>query len=259
MDNLFFAASKTIGMAARAETWLILLMGLCLLAIWRNRRGPALITGGVTFATLLTLTLFPLGDLLLKPLESRYPITPPLSQVDGIIVLGGGEAVAPYRAWGGVQMNDGGERFTEAVTLARRYPAAKVIFTGGEAGLGHKGSTLGPSNIAMQVWTDLGLDPARITLESKSRNTVENARFTRDLLQPRPDQHWVLITSAFHMPRSVASFANAGWVNVTPWPVDFRSGDMASAPYWRLDSSLMDLDIALKEYLGLFVYGITGR
>lgn len=258
MDNLFFVASKTLGMAARAETWILLLMALCLVSIWRGGRG-ALAWGGAAFAATLALTLFPLGDLLLAPLERQYPARPALTSVDGIIVLGGAERTGVWRRWGGVQTDEGGERFTEAVMLSRRFPQALLIFTGGEAGLGYAGDTSGPSQVARLIWTELGVDPARIVTEERSRNTVENAHFTHDLIQPGPDQHYVLVTSAFHMPRAVASFARAGWGNVTPWPVDFRSGELFDGARWRLDGGLFGLDVALKEYLGLFVYKMTGR
>ena len=257
--DVFYAASKTLGMAARVETWVLAALALCLYGIWRGRRGVALRFGLGAFAVLLVLTLWPLGDVLLAPLEAVYPREPSLSQVDGIVVLGGAEHTGPYRRWGGVQLNDGAERMTEGVVLARRFPQARLIFTGGEAALGYGGPTEGPSDLTRALWLSLGVPEGQIVLESRSRNTAENARFTYDLIQPRADQHYVLVTSAFHMARSMQTFRRAGWQNLTAWPVDYRSGDLGAWPGWRLDQNLQGVDIALKEYLGLVVYWALGR
>lgn len=264
MDGLFFVASKTLGMAARAESWMILGLVVTLLAIWRNRRGLALGAGGLTLALMGGLTIWPLGDLALAGLEARYPANPGLGQVDAIIVLGGAEQPPAHRRWGELALNEAGERMIAGVLLARRFPQARLIFTGGEAALGFRGDTRGPSAMTRALWVDLGIDPARIVLESASRNTAENARLTFDLVQPEAGERFVLVTSAFHMPRSMATFARAGWQNLTAWPVDFRSGPIGSGPLpggagWRLDEHLGRLNVALKEYLGLLAYRLTGR
>ncbi|MEO8242597.1 MAG: YdcF family protein [bacterium] len=259
MDTLFFIASKTLGMVARVETWMILGLALCLYAIWRNRRAMALSFGLITLALITTLTIWPLGDILLGPLEATYPASPSLTAVDGIIVLGGAEQTDAYRKWGGAQLNDGGERMTEGVILARRFPHATLIFSGGEAALGYSGDTNGPSDLTKLLWLSLGVPEAQIQLESKSRNTTENARFTYAMIQPQPGQHYLLVTSAFHMRRAMETFRRAGWQDLTAWPVDYRSGDLSDGARWRLDQNLEGVDIALKEYLGLFVYWITGR
>ncbi len=259
MDNLFFIASKTVGMVVRAESWLVLGLILTLLFVWRNRRGAALVTGTITLTLMLALTIWPLGDLVLEPLEAQYPANPPMTDVTGIIVLGGVEKTGPWRRWGGTQLSEGAERVIAGVTLAARFPKARLIFTGGEAALGYVGDTRGPSSVVQDAWLDLGVAPDRILLEQASRNTVENARLTYDLVQPKPGETYVLVTSAFHMPRSMQSFANAGWKRIVAWPVDFRSGDLADGAGWRLDDHLSGLDIALKEYLGLLVYQATGR
>ncbi len=259
MADLFFIASKTAGMAARAESWLLLGLLITLVAVWRDKRRLAHWAGFLTFAATLCLTIWPLGDLLLAPLEARYPVAPALSAVDGIIVLGGAERTGAYRRWGSPQFDDAGERVTAAVVLAARYPKAKVIFSGG-VGAWVKGKDgFGPATMTRQAWVDLGVAPERIVLETASRNTAENARLTLAQIAPAPGQRFVLVTSAFHMPRAMQSFARAGWTNVTAWPVDFRSGDLADGASWRLDEHLSGLDIALKEYLGLLVYQLTGR
>lgn len=259
MGDLFFIASKTLGMAARAETWLIIAMALGLIALWRGRTRQAGVWWGLSFAATLALTVLPLGDGLLAGLERRYPADPPLAHVDDIIVLGGAEDIDPYRRWGGIEVNEAGERMIAAVILARRFPDARLIYTGGTASLTGDAAPQDPSELMRDGWVALGVDPARIVLEQASRNTAENARMTRDLIHPQPGQTHLLVTSAFHMPRSMATFERAGWDGLVAWPVDFRSGRLAAGPGWRLDRNLTLLNTALKEYLGLLAYRMTGQ
>jgi uncharacterized SAM-binding protein YcdF (DUF218 family) len=260
MDTLFFLASKTLGMVSRLETWALLLMALALWFLWRGRTRKAGVCLTVVFTGTLALTILPLGDLLLRPLESQFPARPPLTHVDGIIVLGGAEETGANRHWGGAQVNDAGERLTEGAMLALRFPDAKLVFTGGSARVGRSEDTTDPSEMVRDLWAGLGIAPDRIVLEQNSRNTAENASFTRDLVTPGTGETWVLVTSAFHMPRAYQTFERQGWTGLVAWPVDFRSGDLADGRgIWRLDRNLFGVNLALKEYLGTLVYGITGR
>ncbi len=260
METLFFVASKTLGMVSRVETWLLLLMALGLFGLWRGRNlltGAAMVT---LFTFTLALTIFPLGDLLLRPLEAQFPARPALSRIDGIIVLGGAEQTGPYRTWGGPQTNDAGERLVEGAMLALRFPQARLVFTGGSARVGRTEDTTDPSRMVRDLWTALGIPEGRILLEQNSRNTAENAKLTLDLVQPKPGETWVLITSAFHMPRAHETFTRQGWQGIVAWPVDFRSGDLSDGSgIWRLDRNLQGVNLALKEYLGTLVYRITGK
>lgn len=260
MDSLFFIASKTLGMAARVETWLLILLALAVLqgAMGRIRAMRRLV--GLTFAAVLALTVFPLGTPLLRSLEVQYPSNPPLpAHVDGIIVLGGAEDTASFVNWGIPGLNEGGERMTAGVELARRFPDAKLVFTGGSASLVYDDASHLPSRMTQALWLSLGVPEAQILLEDRSRNTSENAIFTRDMIQPQEGQVWVLVTSAFHMPRSVETFRRNGWTGLIPWPVDFRTGPQTFRAEWRLDDHLQDADVALKEYLGLVAYRMAGK
>jgi uncharacterized SAM-binding protein YcdF (DUF218 family) len=259
MGDLFFLASKTLGMAARAETWLLAMAMLAVVAAWRGRMRAARLWVTLTFASLAALTLWPLGDLLLRPLEGRYPANPPLDRVDGIIVLGGAEDIDAMRRWGQPALNEGAERVIAGAELARRYPEARLIYTGGTGALNDTGSARDPSTIVTGIWAGLGVPQAQITVEAASRNTSENARFTHEIVRPRPGQVYLLITSAFHMPRSMEAFGRAGWPGLVAWPVDFRSGGLEAGPGWQLGQHLADLDLALKEYLGLLIYRLAGK
>jgi uncharacterized SAM-binding protein YcdF (DUF218 family) len=260
MESLFFIASKTIGMAARAETWALLLMLLALFGLWCGRYRLAGASIAILFAATLALTIFPLGDLFLRPLETRFPARPDLAQVDGIIVLGGAEDTGAYRNFGGAQLNDAGERLVEGALLALRFPQARLVFTGGSARVGRAEDSTDPSEMVRALWLGLGIAPDRILLEQAARNTAENATLTRDLVQPKPGETWVLVTSAFHMPRAHETFTRQGWEGIVAWPVDFRSGDLADGRgIWRLDRNLQALNLGLKEYLGTMVYRMTGK
>jgi len=259
MNSLFFIASKTIGMAARAETWLIVFLALALVALWRGRVGRATALILICFVAVLGLTLFPLGNGLIGALESQYPARPQIDHVDRIIVLGGDEDLEPYRRWGGIQVNGAGERLIEGLALAQRFPLAKLVYTGGTASLGANKGHDDPSQMMFKAWVQLGIDPHRIVLETESRNTSENATMTRDLIQPAVGEVDVLVTSAAHMPRAMRSFQRAGWTGLVAWPVDYTSGMSTWGQTWALDAHLDVLNKALREYVGLWAYGLAGK
>ncbi len=259
MNTLFFIASKTVGMAARAETWLILFLALALLALWRKKAGLAKALILICFLATLGLTVFPLGNELIARLESQYPAEPAVTRVDSIIVLGGDEDLPPYRRWGGIQVNDSGERLIEGLALAQRFAQAKLVYTGGMGSLGANRGQDDPSQMMYEAWVRLGIAPQRIVLERASRNTAENATMTRDLIQPLAGEVHLLVTSAAHMPRAMRTFERAGWTGLVAWPVDYQSGQSSWARTWALDGNLAVLDSALREYIGLLAYGLAGK
>jgi uncharacterized SAM-binding protein YcdF (DUF218 family) len=201
------------------------------------------------------MSVFPLGDLLLKPIEQTYPAEPPLENVDGIIILGGSEDARGSAYWGQVQLNEGGERYTAALTLARRFPRARLVFTGGSGALRDvAGTEVSEADVAERLFTSLGIAPERLLVEGRSRNTSENARLSLALASPAPGETWVLVTSAFHMPRAVRSFEAAGWTGVVPWPVDYRTFAFSDGIGWELSRNLRVLGIALREQAGQLAY-----
>ncbi|CAN1556092.1 COG1434 Uncharacterized conserved protein [Rhabdaerophilaceae bacterium] len=205
--------------------------------------------------------LSPMPNWVMLPLEDRFPdwragprVTP-----DGIIILGGAaDAQVSATRVHPLELNEAGDRIFEMLALAIRYPETRIIFTGGA------GEMLGPGvpeadEIARKIAT-FGLNPSRITFENKSRNTWENAEFTRDLVNPKPGERWLLVTSAFHMPRAVGVFRKAGFA-VEAYPVDYRtSGDRDKRqPFSSLSRGLARFDIAAKEWVGLIAYFVLGR
>ena len=261
MDTLFFIASKLVWALIRPGTLLILLLAAGLLAHRLGRRRLASGSLAASLAGFVLVALFPLGDALLAPLEARHPPAPDITgPVAGIVVLGGGEDPGAARRWGRPAVNEAGERFLEAIALARRFPEATVLFTGGSGALA--GSELQEASLAGRILTSAGIAPERLLLEDRARNTAENARLSLELVQAQGGARqgtWLLVTSAFHMPRAVASFCAAGWREIVPWPVDFRSGPGPLAVSWDLAGHLARLDTAVKERVGLLAYRLTGR
>lgn len=258
---MFFALSK-IGFFLIQPSNIFLLVsisGLVLLRKERRRRlGWRLAAIGI--CGLVIGGLSPLGNWIILPLEERFPrpdITQPGMRIDGIIILGGFEEGRITVARRSLQLNEASERLTEPVSLARRFPSAKVIFTGGSGVLLGKGEAAAEQ--VRDFLLDAGIERDRILLEDASRNTRENATLTFELLQPQPGSRWLLVTSAYHMPRSISIFRQAGF-QVIAWPVDFRTAGAGDKFRFfdSIDNGLRRLDTAAKEYVGLVVYRMRG-
>jgi uncharacterized SAM-binding protein YcdF (DUF218 family) len=172
-------------------------------------------------------------------------------------VLGGAVEQDLTEARGIPSLNGAAERMTEPVALMRRYPEARLVFTGGQGALLHGGLT--EADVARQLWTGMGVPPERVFFETASRNTHENAVLARALAKPRPGETWLLITSASHMPRSMGVFRQAGWT-VVPWPVNYRTGSGINV--WlnaSLPARLGEFEWSTREWIGMVAYWLMGR
>ena len=221
---------------ARFARWLVLLTGLA----------------GLTMAH------SPLPMLIALPLENRFerPVLP--ERIDGIISLGGGIDIDVSGTREIVELESAADRITELLVLSRRFPDAKIVYTGGTANLVYEKTYSG--SIVPGLLEQMGMEPGRILSENRARNTFENAKLSKQLVEPKAGENWILITSAFHMPRSVGVFRKQGW-NVIPWPVDYRTRKTGSETQFFL-SAIHHLDImnlAVKEWIGLAVYYYSGR
>jgi uncharacterized SAM-binding protein YcdF (DUF218 family) len=225
-----------------------MLLLLCALAGLALRR-PALAWLGV--AGLLAVVLLPLGELLLRPLEDRYPRPPPPARVDGVVVLGGALEQDIFADRGIPSLNGAAERMTELAALAQRYPHARLVFTGGSGHLLPEAAT--EADDARALFTALGVPPARMTYESASRTTWENAVFTRRLAAPKPGETWLLVTSAMHMPRALGTFRAAGW-DPLPWPVAYKTLHQGFRWEEEPGERIGLFDAAAHEWLGLLAY-----
>ena len=257
---MFFIAAKLGGALLQPETWLVAAFTMIVGVLLRKATRLALGLSSAALAFLVIMSILPLGDLLLQPIERTYPAQPPLDRVDGIIVLGGGEDPRASDVWGQVQLNEAAERYTAALELARRFPEARVLFTGGSGALlDVAGAKVSEADWARRFFVDLGLSNERLLFEGRSRNTAENAEFSFAVAGPRPEENWVLVTSAFHMPRAIRSFEAAGWSDLTPWPVDYRTSTFADGIGWDLNRNLRVLNIALREQAGQWAYRLRER
>lgn len=256
---MFFLASKIFWMLASPINLLLFgaLAGILLCRRARFGRGLAL----AAVLLLLGAATLPLGVLLISPLENRFPLPPSdLPPPEGIIVLGGAINDPASAARGQTVFDEGGERLTEAVILAKRYPEAGIVYTSGAASLA-PGTTSTEALQARKFMSQMGIAPERVTIEDKSRNTDENARFTAAIVHPEPGQRWIIVTSAFHMPRAMGVFEKAGFHPIA-YPVSFHTLGL-----WPDDlrltfepaRNLRVFELALHEWIGLAAYWASGR
>jgi uncharacterized SAM-binding protein YcdF (DUF218 family) len=258
---VFFFASKIFWMIASPINLLLLgaLIGVLLCFGRRARLGRGLALTAILI--LLAAATLPLGVLLVAPLEDRFPVPPPdLPAPEGIIILGGAINDPVSEARRETVFDEGGERVTEAVVLAKRYPQARVVYTGGSASF-VPGTLSTEALQARKLMSQMGIAPERVAIEDKSRTTDENARLTAAIVHPRPGERWIIATSAFHMPRSMGVFAKAGFHPIA-YPVAFRTqGRWPDDLGLRLDPvrNLRIFEIAVHEWIGLAAYWASGR
>jgi uncharacterized SAM-binding protein YcdF (DUF218 family) len=233
---------------------LLLLLGVPLLWTRWARIGRAVTTLGA--AGLFLLSAFLVENRLGLLLEGRFPIPQLPRKVDGIIVLGGSVNADLTRLRQQTVLNQNGDRLVQFVALARQHPKARLVFTGGGTG----GGFLDEAELSAQVLAELGLGPERVEFEIRSTSTRENAILTKDMVSPRPGEVWVLVTSAWHLPRAVGVFRVAGW-EVVPYPVGFTTSPLdpglvvwPSAPF----AMLPGLRLYLRELVSLAVYHTRG-
>jgi len=257
VTSISYILSKVIWFPLRPGTLALILACIGLAALWRGRRWgrwPSL--AGLGFFVVILVT--PVSQWIVIPLEERFrrPATPP-ADVAGIIVLGGAVDQNLTEARGIPALNGAAERMTEGVILARRYPNARIVFTGGQGSLVHGGLT--EAAVARQIWSEMGLESSRVIYEDEARNTYDNAVMSFALAQPKPGETWLLLTSASHMPRSVGVFRAVGWP-VTPWPVNYRTGRSLSALYDApFPERIGQFETGLREWVGLVAYWLMGR
>jgi uncharacterized SAM-binding protein YcdF (DUF218 family) len=256
---MFFVISKIFGFFTQPSNMIatICAIGALLLLLQRQRAGTLTLTFGVLL--LLVFGYSPAGNVLLLSLSERFPAWQfDGPDPDGIIILGGAIDSEISAARGALEMNSAAERITTMLELARRFPKARIVFTGGSGNLIE--SSVPEAPIAGRLLESFGVATDRITLESASRTTDENATFTRRMVSPKPGERWLLVTSAVHMPRSIGVFRAAGF-DVEAYPVDWRTRGWVDAglPFDAMSAGLARTDIAIHEWTGLVTYWLTGR
>jgi uncharacterized SAM-binding protein YcdF (DUF218 family) len=253
-----FFVSKLLAISTQPLTWVIVLLSASLMA-WRK---PAL--GRALTATALALLLVmgwqPLPEWLIRQLESQYTEMPPDADLKGYVgaIVLGGASEAGYITQAHTQplLNHAAERMTAPITMLRRNPHLRIVFTGGEGALFAQGTA--EAQRARTFFESVGLPAEHLQYESASRTTHENAVLTAQLPGMDVTQRWLLVTSAWHMPRSMGTFRKAGW-NVTAYPVDFRTGNETPWHMYSLADGTRNWQLALHELLGWAAYKLTGK
>jgi uncharacterized SAM-binding protein YcdF (DUF218 family) len=255
---MFFILSKTVAFLLLPSSFLIGvgLAGVLLMPTRWNRVGVGMAAASVIL--LGTLTFLPVGDLLARPLEDRFPQWDAHGGAPhGIVVLGGNISSGLSRDRGEAVVASDGARIIALLKLAQAYPGARIVYSGGDANL--FGTRPAEAGFVGSLLDSLGISSNRVTLELRSRNTAENADFTKELVKPDPGERWLLVTSAQHMPRAVGCFRKVGFP-VEAYPVGWRVEKQSD---WLepklLSERLARLDSAASEWIGLLVYWLTGR
>lgn len=255
---MFFILSKTVSVLLLPSNliFLIGLSGLVLMATRFRRAGRVLAITGLVL--LLVAGLFPFGTLLNHVLEQRFPPwDPSRGAPDGIVVLGGAISPELSQAYGETMVNGNAGRIVAIAKLARAYPKARIIYSGGDASL--SGDQPDEARYLYPLLDYFGIARSRVSLESRARNTAENAVFSKEIAQPKPGERWLLVTSAQHMPRAIGCFRRAGF-SIEAYPVAWHAGlSVKFRPSLKIARNLSRLDSVANEWIGLLAYWSTGR
>jgi uncharacterized SAM-binding protein YcdF (DUF218 family) len=217
--------------------------------------------GLTTFSALLLafIAVGPLADWLAAPLEARFPPPPDdMPAPAGVIVLGGSVDEDLSGKTHKLVFTESAQRLSAPIRLRRMYPKARLVFTGGTGSVLPGATT--EADVVRQYWREIGVDDGDAIYEDRSRNTIENALFTRDIVKPQPGERWLLVTSATHMPRAMGLFRKAGF-DVVAFPVDFVTSGQpwTLRPPHAMPSALRAVDIATHEWWGLIASRLTGK
>lgn len=257
---MFFLASKTLGVLLIPSNLMSIIgaLGLILFCTGYRSYGRKLVFFSV--ASFVICGFSPVGNMLLVPLEVRFPPwNPENGGPDGIVVLGGVIDQDLSAARGVPVFGNGADRIVAAASLARLYPQSRIVYSGGNSNIS-PGDASNEADYASLIFESLGISRNRLLLEKHSRNTQENAEFSKALATPKPDERWLLVTSAYHIPRSIGVFRKIGFV-VEPYPVDWKTrgqSDILAIPD-RFLAGIQITDIAVKEWIGLVAYRMTGK
>jgi uncharacterized SAM-binding protein YcdF (DUF218 family) len=255
---MFPVLTRIFWLLVQPLTLVMLFVLLAFLLGFMKRRGWSrffLVLGGLL---LFTTTFTTFGYQLITPLENRFQRPAEPARIDGIVVLGGAMDGEVNTVRGGWEFNRSGDRYLETLRLALTHPEARILVAAGPAALALDQER--EALAAQRMFTAFGIVPDRIILDDNSRNTEENAQFAKELAGDMTGQTWVLVTSAFHMPRSVGLFRMAEFP-VIPWPADYLA---SGAEGWRIKPDQPPENIAvattaLREWTGLIGYKLAGK
>jgi len=252
VSKLFWLVAQPLSLA-----FLLALLGAVLAFMGRQRSGgaAAALASLVLFVTLYTTA----GGVALQVLEERFPKPQDEPQeLSCILVLGGALENEVTTSRGGIELNQAGDRFVETLRLALRHPQARILVSGGDGSI--SGAYEGEAAASVRLFSAFGISSDRLIKENASRTTYENAVQTKDVLAREGITGCLLVTSAFHMPRSMGLFRKAD-IPVTPWPVDYRTSGVLRLgfDFTQPTSNAQLMSTAVREWIGLLGYYLTGR
>jgi len=240
-------------------TLILFAFGLFFMLIWRKpKASAALFICG--FLLLLACSLPITAHVLMRGLEGRYEPQNEYGTASAVVLLGGfTRGKVPPRLY--VETNTDANRAFGAVRVWRQGQVSKIVLTGGILEWTTDEVVPEAGTMFDLLNEHFGVDSADVILESKAKNTKENALYTRDALtEAELGLDIILVTSAYHMPRAAAVFKKAGFT-VTPAPVGyFADNEFSRKPLTWLPATtaLFESTIAIREYFGMLVYKAAG-
>ncbi len=254
-----FLISKLVWIFAQPLSLAFFLVFLALIAgllRWRILS----ILGAAGSALILFVTLYTTaGNLLMQGLEQRFakPTADP-DNLQCMIVLGGAFENEVNTARHGIEFNGGADRFVEALRLAQKFPQSRILVSGGDGSI--SGIYEGDAAASERFFPLFGVGKDRLIEERQSRTTFENAVNTKEFLASQGLSYCLLITSGFHMPRSVGIFRKLG-IDIVPWPTDYRTDGQVrlGLDFTQPNLNAQNLATAIREWYGLVGYYLAGR
>ena len=239
---------------------LVIVVVLALMALWVRWHALAASLLTLFLLALGAVVVLPVAEWIAAPLESSVERAALPPRVDGIVVLGGAVEWRVTAARGQLALNAAGERVAAAAALAQRYPDATLVMTGVFGDAFERDFRATPHDASL--WFGPHFAGRTVHYLGAARSTYEDALVTLREVPPGPGETWLLVTSALHMPRALATFRTAGWT-LLPYPVDYRTTGLPGLRDWRANwdvaTTLADLDRAVREWGALEVYRRSGR
>ncbi|PDT33454.1 hypothetical protein CO671_24480 [Rhizobium sp. M10] len=254
-----FLISKLVWIFGQPLSLAFLFVFFALIASLLRWRALSILGAGAS-ALILFVTLYTTaGNLMMQGLEQRFakPAADP-ENLQCMIVLGGAFENEVNTARHGIEFNGGADRFVEALRLAQKFPDSRILVSGGDGSI--SGIYEGDAAASERFFPLFGIGRERLIEERQSRTTFENAVNTKEFLAGQGLSHCLLITSGFHMPRSVGIFRKLG-IDIVPWPTDYRTDGQVrpGLDFTQPNLNAQNMATAIREWYGLVGYYLAGR
>jgi uncharacterized SAM-binding protein YcdF (DUF218 family) len=241
-------------MSPLTVSMLMLVVGTFMLLFTRKQKtGKFMTASGVVFILLMGYNIFP--DRILSTLENKYPPiieTESVSDAKWIVVLGGGHVTDRKVPVASILAGDTLTRVVEGVIIHKRLPESRLLFSGGKAF-----DPESESKTMADLAVELGVNKSKITEEPNGLDTGEQSELVKKIVGK---DKFILVTSAYHMPRAIALFRKQG-MNPVPAPVGHRIKEKSTIdPYMFFPRSggIEKMEIVVHEYLGLCWMSVSG-